>query len=211
MHKLKLLVRSTWLHSAALIEQLKQSGQVELSFEGGHDEILIGDVSLRLTAGQSAVIEHAHEKVVLMDWHANWKNAKAVAITASPACAEQDLRCVEQFFVALNMIPIWTEDHAGLYVLRTISMLVNEACEAVLHNIASEQDIDSAMKYGVNYPQGPFEWADKIGYSIILQNLENMYRIYGEERYRPSIYLKKKAALGQMQKSQLISNLCAAG
>lgn len=211
LHKLKLLVRGTWLHSAALIEQFKQSGQVELSFEDGCDEILIGEVSLRLTLGQSAVIDHAHEKVVLMDWHANWENAKAIPVTASPACTEQDLRSVEQLFAALNVIPIWTGDHAGLYVVRTISMLVNEACEAVLHNIASEQDIDSAMKYGVNYPQGPFEWADKIGYNIILQNLENMYRIYGEERYRPSIYLKKKAALGRMQQSQPISNLRAAG
>ncbi len=69
----------------------------------------------------------------------------------------------------MDVIPVWTKDHAGLYVLRTIAMLVNEGCEAVLHDIASEQDIDSAMKYGVNYPQGPFEWANKIGYDTILR------------------------------------------
>ena len=81
-------------------------------------------------------------------------------------------------------------------------MLVNEACEAVLHDVASEQDIDSAMKYGVNYPCGLFEWADKIGYYTILQILENMYRIYGEDRYRTSIYLAKRAVQGHAQKTQ---------
>ena len=79
--------------------------------------------------------------------------------------------------------------------MRSIAMLVNEGCEAVLHDIATEQDIDSAMKYGVNYPQGPFQWAAQIGYTQILTTLENLYRIYGEERYRPSLYLRKKVAL----------------
>jgi 3-hydroxybutyryl-CoA dehydrogenase len=81
----------------------------------------------------------------------------------------------------------------------------------VLHDIASEQDIDSAMKYGVNYPQGPFQWAEKIGYNTILQTLENLYRIYGEERYRPSIYLAKKTARGQVQNSPQPQQFLIAG
>jgi 3-hydroxybutyryl-CoA dehydrogenase len=54
----------------------------------------------------------------------------------------------------------------------------------------------------VNYPQGPFQWAEKIGYNTILQILKNMYRIYGEERYRCSIYLSKKAAQERTQSQQ---------
>lgn len=90
-------------------------------------------------------------------------------------------------------------------------MLVNEACEAVLHQVASEQDIDLAMKYGVNYPQGPFEWATKIGYHVILEILKNIYRIYGEERYRPSLYLQKKVALGWPQNAGQNQPLKVAG
>lgn len=210
LSKLKLTVKGEWLHSQALLQRLKQAAHVELDFEAGlHDEMLIGGVALRLSLGKSVDIDHVHEKVVLMDWHADWANAKALPVTASACCTQEDRHAIDLLFAGMNVIPVWSKDHAGFYVLRTISMLVNEGCEAVLHNIASEQDIDSAMKYGVNYPQGPFEWAGKIGYNIILQTLENMYRIYGEERYRPSIYLKKKAALGQAQQSQ--QQLRAAG
>ena len=166
-------------------------------------------MSLRLSLGESVELDYVNEKVVLMDWHADWHKATAIPVVASPACDAQDLRDIELFFVGMDVIPIWTKDHVGLYVLRTIAMLVNEGCEAVLHDIASEQDIDSAMKCGVNYPQGPFEWANKIGYDTILQILKNMYRIYSEERYRTSIYLAKKAAQGIAQQNQ--QQLRAAG
>ena len=201
--KLKVLVKGGWLHSQGLIQRLKQASHIELSFaESPKDEICIGEVSLCLSLGESAAIDYADEKVALMDWHADWANAKALPVTASACCAQEDRHAVDLLFAGMHVMPIWSRDHAGLYALRTIAMLVNEGCEAVLHNVASEQDIDAAMKYGVNYPQGPFEWAEKIGYSIILQTLENMYRIYGEERYRPSIYLRRKAASGQGQQEQ---------
>ncbi len=210
LNKLKVVVRGAWSHSTALIERMTKMPHLELNFEfAEQNEILIGDVSLRLSLGESVELDYVNEKVILMDWHADWHKATAIPVAASPACDAQDLRDIELFFVGMDVIPVWTKDHAGLYVLRTIAMLVNEGCEAVLHDIASEQDIDSAMKYGVNYPQGPFEWANKIGYDTILQILKNMYRIYGEERYRTSIYLAKKAAQGIAQQNQ--QQLRAAG
>ena len=203
VNKLKVLVRGEWEHSKALIQRMQQAVHLELSFQAAEqNEILIGDLSLRLSLGESVELDHPHDKVVLMDWHADWVNAQAIPVVASPACSAENRQDVELFFIGMDVIPIWSKDYPGLYVIRSIAMLVNEACEAVLHNIASEQDIDSAMKYGVNYPQGPFEWADKIGYYTILQILENMYRIYGEDRYRTSIYLAKKAVQGHAQKTQ---------
>jgi len=114
-------------------------------------------------------------------------------LAASMACNDDERDLVTQAFARIDVHVIWTADHPGLYVLRTIAMLINEGCEAVLHNIASEADIDAAMKYGVNYPQGPFEWAQMLGYDTVLNTLNNLQRIYGEERYRASLYLVKKA------------------
>lgn len=203
LNKLKVTVKGGWLHSIALIERLKQASHVELNFQTAEqDEILIGDLSLRLSLGESVELAYPCTPVVLMDWHADWNNAQAIPIVASPTCNEEQRQAVQLFLTGMHVIPIWSKDHPGLYVIRSIAMLVNEACEAVLHDVASEQDIDSAMKYGVNYPCGPFEWADKIGYNIILQILENMYRIYGEDRYRTSMYLAKKAVQGYAQTIQ---------
>ena len=47
------------------------------------------------------------------------------------------------------------------------------------------------MKYGVNYPKGPYQWLTQMGGAYVLQTLNNLYALYGEEKYRASIYLKQ--------------------
>ena len=73
---------------------------------------------------------------------------------------------------------------------RILSMLINEAADALFLNIASKEDIDLAMTKGVNYPKGLLAWADEIGIKNVLNELENLQEEYGEDRYRPSPLLK---------------------
>lgn len=187
-------VRGDWPYAKGLVERLQAADSLTVTFEeADQNSIEIGDVSVRLSLGESVVIDHSDAKVVLMDWHADWSQARAVVLAASTLCDDNDREQVAQVLARLDIRVIWTADHPGLYVLRTIAMLINEGCEAVLHNIASEADINAAMKYGVNYPHGPFEWAQMLGYDTVLNTLNNLQRIYGEERYRASMYLVKKA------------------
>lgn len=189
-----IIVRGDWLYAKGLVERLQAADSLTVTLEGAdQNSIEIGDVSIRLSLGESVKIDHGDAKVMLMDWHADWSQARAVVLAASMACNDDERELVTQAFARLDVHVIWTADHPGLYVLRTIAMLINEGCEAVLHNIASEADIDAAMKYGVNYPKGPFEWAQMLGYDTVLNTLNNLQRIYGEERYRASLYLVKKA------------------
>ena len=111
---------------------------------------------------------------------------------------------VEDFFAGLGVAIVWLKDHPALLSLRIIALLINEACEAVQQAVASPEDIDNAMKYGVNYPQGPFEWLQQIGTAHILKTLQNLYEFYGEEKYRPSVYLKLLLA-----QQQQLSHLAA--
>ncbi len=201
--QLAVQIKGAWLNLPAFIQRIQHAERIDANCVADQrDVIQMGEVTLKVTQGESVDLSYAQEKIVLMDWHADWSKAKAIALVASTACTDQDKAQVAAFFQAMDMIPIWSQDHPGLYVMRTIAMLVNEACEAVLHAIASEQHIDAAMKYGVNYPKGPFEWAESIGYNTILQILENLYHIYAEEKYRPSLYLRKKVALGQTPQQQ---------
>ena len=73
---------------------------------------------------------------------------------------------------------------------RVLSMLINEATDALFLKIASRDDIDLAMKKGVNYPKGLLAWADEIGIENVLKQLEGLQKEYGEDRYRPSPLLK---------------------
>lgn len=74
---------------------------------------------------------------------------------------------------------------------RILVMLMNEAIDALFLNIASKQDIDLAMTKGVNYPKGLLAWADEMGLENVLAKLEHLFAEYGEDRYRPSVMLRR--------------------
>ena len=69
---------------------------------------------------------------------------------------------------------------------RIISMLINEAADAVYMGICSEEDVDNAMKLGTNYPKGLISWGREIGFQLISDHLKDLNQRYMEDRYRPS-------------------------
>lgn len=82
----------------------------------------------------------------------------------------------------------------GEYIFtRVISMLINEAVDALYLKIASRDELDLAMTKGVNYPNGLLKWADEIGIKVILSTLDGLHKEYGDDRYRASIFMRKMA------------------
>ena len=73
----------------------------------------------------------------------------------------------------------------GFTYPRIVAMIINEAWLAREDDLADEENIDLAMKNGVNYPWGPFEWGEKIGSDKVRMLLEELLRADGNERYRP--------------------------
>jgi 3-hydroxybutyryl-CoA dehydrogenase len=88
-------------------------------------------------------------------------------------------------------------DLPGMLSAKTICMLVNEACDTLLYGVASKEDMDAAMKKGLNFPGGPFEWADALGLDYCVRVLDNLARSYGDPRYRASILLRRMALNGE--------------
>jgi len=74
---------------------------------------------------------------------------------------------------------------------RVLVMLINEAADALFLNIASAEDIDSAMTKGVNYPKGLLAWADEKGMDWCVEKLDTLYDEYREDRYRCSPLLRR--------------------
>ncbi|MBU2018345.1 MAG: 3-hydroxybutyryl-CoA dehydrogenase [Bacteroidetes bacterium] len=79
-----------------------------------------------------------------------------------------------------------------MIVDRILAMLINEAYDAVLMQVASAEDVDKAMTKGVNYPKGLLAWAKEIGPEKILEQLESLFKEYCEDRYRPNVLLKRE-------------------
>ena len=88
------------------------------------------------------------------------------------------------------------DDIAGMLACRTICMLANEAADSVLQGVASIQGVDTAMRYGTNYPKGPLRWADDLSLKYVSEVLSNLSKHYGEERYRVSPLIQRKAITG---------------
>jgi len=81
--------------------------------------------------------------------------------------------------------------------MRTVCMLANEGADAVNQQVCSIEDVDIAMQGGVNYPRGPLAWADQVGVETVLDVLDNLVQNYGEDRYRPSSLIIRRAAAGR--------------
>lgn len=73
---------------------------------------------------------------------------------------------------------------------RILSLLINEAVDAVFMGVATPKDVDLAMTKGVNYPKGLLQWGDEIGLEVVLGRLQDLFDFYGEDRYRPNPLLR---------------------
>jgi 3-hydroxybutyryl-CoA dehydrogenase len=86
------------------------------------------------------------------------------------------------------------DDQLGQQIVdRILAMLINEAYDALFMQVASAEDIDLAMTKGVNYPNGLLAWSSEIGISKVLSQLQDLFELYGEDRYRPNVLLKRLA------------------
>jgi 3-hydroxybutyryl-CoA dehydrogenase len=95
---------------------------------------------------------------------------------------------------ASNPEPQRDQELGERIVNRILVMLINEAADALYLNISTRDGIELAMTRGVNYPKGLLHWADEIGIPEVLRQLEELQDYYSEDRYRPSVLLKRMAA-----------------
>jgi 3-hydroxybutyryl-CoA dehydrogenase len=99
--------------------------------------------------------------------------------------------------LASDGVPVTVcRDSPGFIAQRIVAMIVNIGCSIAQSRTSVPADIDKAVTLGLNYPNGPFKFADVLGVRNIHRVLENMNKIYADPRYRPNIWLTRRAKLG---------------
>jgi len=126
---------------------------------------------------------------------------KIIGFNALPTMVERDTIEYSNPYGIENLELVFTElgytthtkvdSRIGMVTPRIIAMIINEAFYTVQEGTATEKDIDTAMKLGVNYPKGPFEFLEKIGVEYVYRILEAIYEDTKEERYKICPALKK--------------------
>lgn len=105
---------------------------------------------------------------------------------------DQDLKTkIDTFLGNLDLSAHYVSSPGhGFTYPRTISTLINEAYFALEDGLATREDMDQAMSFGVNYPHGLFEWSGKIGHTPVLMLLQSLYSETADPRYRGAPFLK---------------------
>jgi 3-hydroxybutyryl-CoA dehydrogenase len=131
--------------------------------------------------------------VVLFDLALDFASCNHLALAPADQASEDDLvQAVGLMQAAGIAVPV-IDDFPGMLVMRTVCMLANEAAEVVHTGVASAEAVDLAMRLGVNYPRGPLAWAEAIGLERVRDVLDHLARTYGEDRYRASCLLRRRA------------------
>ena len=149
----------------------------------------IDDALLRLTDGRTATqcaYDMNHDDVVLVDLALDYAGTSTVALARARQCSDSAYAAVVGTMQAAGYSVVPVADVAGMIVMRTVAMLVNEAADAVNQAVCTAADLDLAMEKGVNYPLGPLKWADSVGIAFFHTVLSNLCTHYGEDRYRVS-------------------------
>jgi len=208
VHAAPQTAREVTVHGAgAIADWLEQSTTAALADQGwgpareresGWVGLVIDGAVLALSDGRPArerAAEWGRDDVAVFDRPIVLPAAPgtALAYALAPGASDTWQSQAPAWLAALGFAPQRLADAPGLVVVRTVAMLINEAADAVLQGVCSVQGADTAMKLGVNYPAGPFEWLADWDRSAVIRVLEALDAEYRGERYRVSPWLRRSA------------------
>lgn len=102
------------------------------------------------------------------------EHQRVVEIVDADETSDDALELAQDVFESIGCGVVLVENHAGLFLGRTIGSIVNEAVCVVQDEIATPEDVDVAMQLGTNYPRGPIEWGQEIGGDRVRRILQRL-------------------------------------
>ena len=182
-----------------LIQRLADSRVEVVAGDVPSEQIKVGNAILALTNGDTATKRSDQSKIknlIHLDCAFDFASSKRILLAKADQCSQESFEGVVGTLQKAGYQVSQIDDIAGMLACRTICMLANEAADSVLQGVASIEDVDTAMRYGTNYPKGPLRWADDLGLKYVADVLNNLSAHYGEERYRISPLIQRKAITG---------------
>ncbi|MFI6933674.1 3-hydroxyacyl-CoA dehydrogenase [Streptomyces sp. NPDC050287] len=178
--------------ASELIPLIREAGiQVrEEDEDHGTRLVLPSGGQLALADGQTSV---EFRDVVYFDLAFDYRRAGRIALSASQDTSPQTLAEATGLFQALGKQVSVIGDVPGMIVARTVARIVDLAHDAVGKGVATEEDVDTAMRLGVNYPLGPFEWSRRLGRNWAYALLDDLHMRDPSGRYAPSLALYRHA------------------
>lgn len=122
---------------------------------------------------------------------------KLIEIVRAPGTSEETVEACREVGRRMGKEVVVVKESPGFITSRVNALIGNEAFSMLEAGIASAEDIDKALKLGLNHPMGPFEMVDLVGLDVRLRILEYLHQTLGE-KYRPNALLKKLVSEGRL-------------
>ncbi|MFD8010444.1 3-hydroxyacyl-CoA dehydrogenase [Streptomyces sp. NPDC058955] len=187
----RITVRGDLGPAEALVGLFEEAGITVRRKRGDGLVELPGGVKLALVDGESS-FEYHQEEIVYFDLALDYAAASRIALSAREGIAPDALAEAVGLFQALGKQVSVIGDVPGMIVGRTVAMLADLAADAVDRGVATAEDIDTAMRLGVNYPAGPLEWAAKLDHRWVCALLRQLHERYPTGRYAPAVGLVRR-------------------
>jgi 3-hydroxybutyryl-CoA dehydrogenase len=180
-------------HNEKLIELVVAAGARTLAVDDGKSPILVAPIGKDAT---TTAIERSLDprRTVAVDLTGD--HHKRITIMTPPGADAQVRDAAAAMFAKAGTKVTLIKDSPGFIAQRMVSMIANLGCEMAMIGIASAADVDTAMTLGLNYPRGPLALADWLGVKDCHEILVQLQAITGDDRYRPSQWLRRRAMLG---------------
>jgi 3-hydroxybutyryl-CoA dehydrogenase len=122
---------------------------------------------------------------------------KLIELVRTPLTSQNTVDVCTEVGQRMGKEVVLVQESPGFITTRVNALIGNEAFAMLEAGIASAEDIDKALKLGLNHPMGPFELVDLVGLDVRLNILEYLHQTLGE-KYRPNQLLKQYVQEGRL-------------
>jgi 3-hydroxybutyryl-CoA dehydrogenase len=154
--------------------------------------------SSSLSIDDFAGITERPEKCIGMHFFNPVHRMNLVEVVIGTVTNEETKTQIIEFVSRLNKKPIVVKNSPGYVVNRLLLPQINEAILMLEEGVATKEDIDKAIKLGLNNPMGPFELADFIGLDTCLSIMNVLYKKFDNPKYCPAKLLMTLVEEGKL-------------
>jgi 3-hydroxybutyryl-CoA dehydrogenase len=150
-----------------------------------------------LSITEMAAVTFCPERCVGMHFFNPVPKMKLLEVVKALETSEETIAACRQVGRRMGKEVVVVRESPGFITSRVNALIGNEAFAMLESGIASAEDIDKALKLGLNHPMGPFELVDLVGLDVRLGVLEYLHQTLGE-KYRPNPLLKQFVKAGRL-------------
>jgi 3-hydroxybutyryl-CoA dehydrogenase len=170
--------------------ELKKEIFRKLDKLAGKDTIIVSNTST-LSLTKIAEVTNRRDKIIGMHFLNPVPKIPLVELIKCLYTSNETVEIVKAFAARIGKTAVEVYEYPGFVTTRAIVPLLNEAMYILMEGVATAKDIDTAMKLGYNFQNGPLEMADMMGLDEVLAWMETLWKTLGEPRYRACPILRK--------------------